>query len=671
MKVKKNIPVIVLLLALSGIWNNLTAQIEEPVKWETKIEKIDENYIYLILNAEINDGWDMYSQFFEEGGPLHLRFDFEESGKYELIGIVEEIIEPSEKFDEIFKVNIRYFTEKAEFKQKIRLKTNDGFNLTGAVAGQVCYVDGRCINIGHDFNIPIGGGEKTEEEHEYLSEKESQKMTPVIVTDNPYESMQEHDSIISFLLIAFLFGILAILTPCVFPMIPMTVSFFIKKSSSKLNSIIKALIFGISIVILYTLVGVIISLTSAGADFTTVLSTSWIPNLIFFVLFIVFAASLFGLFEFVLPSSLINKADKQVDKGGMIASFFLALTLVIVSFSCTGPIIGALLVQATTGSILQPSIGMFGFGLGFALPFTILAISPNRLNKLPKSGGWLNSVKIVMGFLILAFSLKFLSNIDQNYHLNILSRDIYIAIWAVIFILLGLYLLGKIKFPHDTQVKKTGFFRLIPVIISFLIAVYLIPGIFGANLSTISGLLPPMTAQKINLFAGKSETAASTLCDEPKYADRLFLPYNINAYFDYKQGIECAKSQNKPVLLYFTGHSCSNCKKMQGEIWSDKRVQEYFNNEFILIALYVDDRVIELDEEDRFVSKNDGKIKKRLGEANADIQVVNFNNNSQPYYATISTEGKALAKPMTYNNNTEAFIEFLEKSIENFEITCR
>lgn len=668
---KKNINLVTILFTFFSLFTftNLFAQIDDPIQWDYKVEEISNNELKLVFTANIDDGWSLYAQeqVSEFEGPLPLHFSFDESENYELIGEVISFTDIEKKFDEVFNLNVYYYNKIAVFKQKIKTNTTEGFNITGFIDGMACF-DDKCILVPDDIIFSVYGGEIGSEKDATTDDKTSSE-TPVIVTENPYDDILDDDSMLQFFLIAILFGILAILTPCVFPMIPMTITFFMQKSSGKVVSIVKALIFGFSIVILYTLVGVIVSLTSAGADFTTVLSTNWIPNLIFFLLFAVFAASLFGLFELVLPSSLVNKADKQVDKGGLISAFFLALTLVIVSFSCTGPIIGALLVQATTGSWLQPSIGMLGFGLGFALPFTVLAISPNWLKKLPKSGGWLNSVKVVMGFLILAFSMKFLSNIDQNYHLNLFTRDIYIAIWIVLFFLLGIYLLGKIRFAHDSEVKHIGFFRLILAIISFTIAIYLFPGMFGANLSTISGLIPPKTDQKFDLTAiGTDQTKTfSDLCESPKYADMLSVPYNINAYFDYNQGVECAINQNKPLLLYFTGHSCSNCKKMQGEVWSDTRVQNLFNSEFVFVALYVDDRVIEMPEEEWFTSSNDGRLKKRLGEANADLQIVNFNRNTQPYYVTLSPDGKVLNAPMSYNNNVEEFIEFLKLSIKNFE----
>ncbi|MDR2009767.1 MAG: thioredoxin family protein [Bacteroidales bacterium] len=646
------------------------SQIEEPVKWKFSAEKEGENLYNLIIEASVDDHWHLYSQYFEMGGPMPLYIEFEESDKYRLIDSVVEYPEPKVEFDEIFNIEVKHFSGGAKFIQKIEVLTDNKFNINGFLDGQACYDDGKCIQISTDFIFPVNGGEAI---NEISTGKTVSATTPIIVTENIYENAdKENRSLFGFFLISILFGLISILTPCVFPMIPMTISFFMQKSSSKFNTFFKAFVFGISIMLLYTLVGVIVSLTSAGADFTTVLSSNWIPNFIFFALFVVFAASLFGLFEIVLPTGLANKADKQVDKGGILSSFFLAVTLVIVSFSCTGPIIGALLVQAASGNVLEPTIGMLGFGFGFALPFTLLALFPSWLKKLPKSGGWLNSVKVVMGFIILAFSMKFLSNIDQNYHLGILSRDLYIAIWIVIAVLMGIYLLGKIKFSHDSDVNHVGFFRLLLAGSSFVFAIYLIPGLFGANLTSIAGLLPPKTSQKFDLTVlnypnTDTDKENNSICETPSYTDILHMPYQVQGYFDWNQGLECAKSQDKPMLLYFTGHSCSNCKVMQAGIWSDKTVQDYLNNKVVVTALYVDEKTIEVPENDRFTSLNDGKLKKRLGEINADIQIVNFKNNTQPFYVLISPDGKVLTEPMIYNTDPQKFIGFLKNGIENFE----
>ena len=681
------------------------AQMAEPVKWKFSTEKISDKEFNLVMTASIEDKWHLYSQHFDAGGPMPLVISFTKSDKYKTVGQTTESPSPTSEYDDVFMVNVKYFTNKATFKQKIEVLTDASFSVKAELSGQACFEDGQCLPVNADANFkidlpkkevaepektaaePAKAEEKTTDvvdaepveetasdsaQAEVVEQKSDKGGTPRIISQNEFvEETSEDSSMWAFFFLSLLFGILGILTPCVFPMIPMTISFFMQGDSSKFNSILKALIFGISITVLYTIIGVIVSLTNAGAGLTTVLSTHWIPNLIFFLLFVVFAASLFGLFEIILPTSLANKSDKQVDKGGIFASFFLALTTVIVSFSCTGPIVGALLVKAASGNVLEPTIGMLGFGLGFALPFTILAIAPNWLKKLPKSGGWMNSVKVVMGFCLLAFSLKYFSNIDQNYHLDIMSRELYIAIWIVISVLCGLYLLGKIRFKMDSEVKTVGFFRMILASIFFVFALYLFPGMFGANLSSVSGLLPPMTTQNFNLADNGGVASEGALCGTPKYSESMHTAYGVNAYFDYKQAFECAKAQNKPIILYFTGHSCANCKKMQAEIWANKSIAEKFNNEFVMTALYVDEKSVEVPVEEQFTSSNDGKVKETLGEVNADIQIVNFQCNTQPYYVVVSPEGQVLTKPMSYNTNAEEFTEFLNEGLEKYKkCTC-
>lgn len=677
------------------------AQMAEPVKWKFSTEKISEKEFNLVMTATIEDKWHLYSQHFDAGGPMPLVITYTKSDKYETVGQTTESPAPTSEYDDVFMVNVKYFTKKATFKQKIEVLTDASFSIKAELNGQACFEDGQCLPVNADANFkidlpkkevaepektsvePANAEEKTTDvvdaepvaeptadsaQAEVVEQKSDKGGTPRIISQNEFvEETTEDSSMWAFFFLSLLFGILGILTPCVFPMIPMTISFFMQGESSKFNSILKALVFGISITLLYTIIGVIVSLTNAGAGLTTVLSTHWIPNLIFFLLFVVFAASLFGLFEIILPTSLANKSDKQVDKGGIFASFFLALTTVIVSFSCTGPIVGALLVKAASGNVLEPTIGMLGFGLGFALPFTILAIAPNWLKKLPKSGGWMNSVKVVMGFCLLAFSLKYFSNIDQNYHLDLMSRELYIAIWIVISVLCGLYLLGKIRFKMDSEVKTVGFFRMILASIFFVFALYLFPGMFGANLSSVSGLLPPMTTQNFNLADDGGAASEGALCGTPKYSESMHTAYGVNAYFDYKQAFECAKAQNKPIILYFTGHSCANCKKMQAEIWANKSIAEKFNNEFVMTALYVDEKSVEVPVEEQFTSSNDGKLKKTLGEVNADIQIVNFQCNTQPYYVVVSPEGQVLTKPMSYNTNAEEFMEFLNEGLKNYK----
>jgi thiol:disulfide interchange protein len=697
------------LIALLAAWIMMIphdghAQQENPVTWEITSQEADNNHINLVMKAGIEENWHLYTINMSEGGPIPLMFEFEESDDYKPVGDIQESPEPQKSYDDVFDVDVKYQEKNATYIQKFKILTDKSVTIRGIIDGQACFEDGQCVLVFEDIKIDISPETSTatdtsEENNKDMMVAESDAIdttqqqteeaqkhkstggdsTIISQTDGETipdgsQSKPENRGLLGFILIAIGGGLAGVLTPCVFPMIPMTVSFFIQGSQSRVKTFMKAGIFGISIMLLYTFLGLIISLTSAGADLTTTLSTSWIANSIFFLLFLVFAISFFGVFEIVLPSGLANKADKQVDKGGVLASFFMALTLVIVSFSCTGPIVGALLVKgAASGSWIEPTLGMAGFGFGFALPFTVLAASPGWLKKLPKSGGWMNSVKVVFAFILLAFSMKFLSNIDQAYNLNFLSRDIYIAIWIVLFSLLGFYLLGKMRFPHDTDIKHIGFFRLLIAIASFSFAIYMLPGLFGASLSPISAIIPPQSEQKFDLKMSNTngiskEGNESILCNEPLYNDFLHYPGHIQGYFDYEQARECAIEQNKPLLLYFTGHSCSNCKKMQSEIWNDPTVMYYFNNELIITKLYVDERH-ELNEDLWYRSEVDGKMKKSIGKMNMDRQIRDFNVNSQPFYVMIDpkTETVLSEQAIKFETDKDVFIEFLESGIETFE----
>ena len=470
----------------------------------------------------------------------------------------------------------------------------------------------------------------------YYAAEEGKVMTDKGKTASP-------ENLWMFLFFSFLAGLAAILTPCVFPMIPMTVSFFMKSGDTKLKSRLYASVYGISIIAIYTIVGTVVALIF-GPDIANFLSTHWIPNLIFFLVFMIFAFSFFGMFEIVLPSWLVNKSDSQVDKGGFMGSFFMALTLVLVSFSCTGPIVGAILVESAGGAVLKPIVGMFGFSLAFALPFTLFALFPGWLSNLPKSGGWLNSVKVVLGFLELALGLKFLSIADQTYHWGILDREVYLALWIVIFVLLGFYLLGKLKFSHDSEVKHVTVPRLMLSIITFAFVVYMIPGMFGAPLKAISGYLPPMEThdfdlrgvvrEEIRLNGGAGSGETSTLDVKPKYSDFLHLPHGLQGFFDYEQGMAYAKKVNKPVFIDFTGHGCVNCREMEANVWSDSRVLKRLMNDYVIIALYVDDKK-ELPEDEWITSTYDGREKKTIGKKYADFQITRFGVNAQPYYVLL------------------------------------
>jgi thiol:disulfide interchange protein len=662
---------------------HIMAQLDDPIKWSFSVKQLPNAEALLVIDAQIEPKWQLYSQYFPDGGPVKMKISFVPSKEYKLIGKVEEVTKPKKKFDEIFEIEVQYFEKKATLSQKIKILTDKDFVVRGEIESQGCYeVDGKCVLFSPEFEFKIKGAAQETESNTNQVEvdtivqkdtvvKEKTPESQTITTEIIEKQEKEKSSVWGTFLLAFVLGLAGVLTPCVFPMIPMTVSFFMQGQTSKLNSTIKALIFGISIVVLYTSVGLIVSLTSAGADFATALSSHWIPNLLFFILFIAFAASFFGMFEIVLPTGLANKADRQVDKGGFLASFFMAFTLVIVSFSCTGPIVGALLVKAAGGDILEPLIGMFGFGLAFALPFTLLAIFPKMLKTMPKSGGWMNAVKVVLGFIILGFSLKFISNIDQAYHLGILSRDVYLAIWIVLFTLMGLYLLGKIKLSHDSDLPYVSVPRLVLAVVSFTFAVYLFPGMFGADLNAVSALIPPKSAQQFDLTENRQisvtgDKVHSSLCETPKYADILELPHGLQGYFDYEQGMACAKKLNKPVLLDFKGHQCANCKEMETKVWSNPEVLKRLHNDYIIIALYVDDRT-SLPENEWITSSVDGKVKKTMGKKNADFQISKYNMNSQPYYVLVDTNGELLNQPTGHNLDIEKFIQFLDSGLEKFK----
>ncbi len=623
------------------------SQIYDPVEWSFSYEKVDDNNYDLIFTATIEEKSHLYSMHLPDGGPIPTSFTFEESDDYELVGDPREINEGEVVFDQAFEMEIKYFSGEAEFRQTISPNV-DNFSVKGYVTYMACD-DERC------------------------SPPQDQEF--VLTISDIEDTTSDKRGLTGLLLFSFFLGMAAILTPCVFPMIPMTVAFFSQGEERKGKSLIKALIFALSIVIIYSSLGIIVSLTSAGAGFANALSTHWIPNILFFLLFVVFAASFFGAYEIILPNRWVSSADAKVDKGGMIAAFFLGLTTVLVSFACTGPIVGALLVEAASGHVLRPTVGMFGFGLGFALPFFLFALFPAFMKRLPKSGGWLNSVKVALGFLMLAFSMKFLSIINEVYGLNILTRDIYLAIWIVLFILLGLYLMGKIKFAHDSDLKHIGIFRFLLIIAVFSFAVYLIPGLFGAPLKGISGLLPPKSSARFDLTDNKLPSEAAPVaeytsgeegvCTEPKYADKFELPYGLTGYFDLEQGLDCARDRNMPVFIDFKGHACSNCKEMESKVWSDPEVLKRLNNNFVIIALYCDDRT-RLPEDEWITSEVDGKVKKTIGQVNTNYEISMFGTNTQPLYAITDHEGNPLVDPMAFNLNIEDFIEWLDEGLANF-----
>jgi len=648
----------ILLIAFSA-----NSQIYDPVTWNFSFEKKSENNYELVFSAEIEKGSHIYAMEIPEGGPIATSFTINASSGFILDGKPYEVTKPEEVFDEAFGFKIKSFSNKAEFRQKISSQSSS-FTVTGQVNFMSC--NNTTCSPPKDVEFSIKIGDKVNSATTVSTE--SKDIVP--------ETSKGGKGLLKFFLLSLLAGFAGVLTPCVFPMIPMTVAFFSRGSDNRTKSIVKALIFGVSIVLIYSLVGIIVSLTSAGAGFANTLSTHWIPNLLFFALFVLFAISFFGAFEIVLPNKWVSGADSRVDKGGLIATFFMGLTTVIVSFSCTGPIVGALMVEAASGDVLRPTIGMLGFGLAFAMPFTIFALFPSVMNKMPKSGGWLNSVKVVLGFIMLAFSLKFLMIIDTVYSFNILSRDIYLAIWIVIFTLMGLYLMGKIKFNHDSDLPYIGTFRLFLIIAVFSFVVYLIPGLFGAPLKGLSALLPSPETSKLNLIRiitennaksspGASSLFSSELCSTPLYDDIFDMPLGLKGFYDYEQGLKCAKEQGKPVLLDFKGHACANCKLMEAKVWSDPEVLRRLRDNFVIIGLYVDDRTL-LPENEWITSVIDGKIKKTIGKINEDLEISKFKTNALPLYVITDHEGNPLNKPMPTNMNIEEYKKWLDEGAHLF-----
>ncbi|HZJ73451.1 MAG TPA: cytochrome c biogenesis protein CcdA [Perlabentimonas sp.] len=654
---KKNI-LIVFFVALASIAG---AQVNDPVSWTISSKQIDSHKYQIVLEASIDMGWHLYSSELPDGGPLPTSIVFEENDSYKIIGKLVPEGKPNVEFDEVFDMELAYFDAYAKFTQIIELNDGaEGANISGEIEYQACYED-KCIFLTKDFSTKVGNAITQTEASSQIDTIEESAL--------PTEASNTDSSLLVFFLISFAAGLAGLLTPCVFPMIPMTVSFFMNKQKNRFNAILNAFIFGTSIIVIYTSIGLLVSLTGMGAGFANQLVSHWLPNLIFFVLFMAFAASFFGLFEIMLPSSLSTKTDSKAEKGGFVGSFFMALTLVIVSLSCVGPIVGAILVESAAGLGLKPLIGMFGFSLAFAVPFTLFAIFPSWLNKLPKSGGWLNSVKIVLGFIVLAFGLKFLATVDQAYHWNILGREVYLALWIAIFSMLGLYLLGKIRFKLDSKVEHIGFFRMLLAIASFAFVIYLIPGMFGAPLKGLSGLVPPKTGHSFDLEQMITQNQGvvsiqekSSICQEPKYADILQLPHGLQGYFDYDQALACAKQQDKPLFVDFVGHACSNCKVMEQRVWSDPKVLEILQRDYVIVALYVDERT-KLPESDWVISSIDGKVKKTMGKKNADFQISRFNVNSQPFYVLLSPNEELLAKPHGYNTNVDDFVAFLNEGV--------
>ncbi|ULB34720.1 MULTISPECIES: protein-disulfide reductase DsbD family protein [Proteiniphilum] len=658
---------------------------QDEVKWNFYLEDKGNGEIDLVAEAKIKKGWYLYDTDIPDGGPTPTQLSIdkitgaEPSGKFHADGKHATV-----KYDAIFGMEIGKFQDNARFAQRLRVTDKDNFSIQGDVRAQACDDSSCTPPLPHDFSftsaqLPVTFTEARSPVKENSDATSFPGLSPVLVNDALKESTAdtltstksaEIDSDIlwapvieelqnfgmkgstagmSLLWIffaGFIGGLIALVTPCVWPMIPMTVSFFLKRNKAeKKNAITEAMVYGSAIIVIYLILGLLIT-GIFGASALNNLATGALFNLIFFALLVFFAIAFFGGFELVLPSKWTNRMDEKADKtSGAISIFFMAFTLVLVSFSCTGPIIGTLLVEAAvSGSILGPAIGMLGFAIALAIPFVLFAIFPSWLANMPKSGGWLNSVKVVLGFLELALALKFLSVADLAYGWGILDREVFLVLWIVIFFMLGIYLLGKIRFPGDSEPQHVTIPRLFLSIISIAFAIYMIPGLWGAPLKAISAFSPPLYTQDFNLYKG--EVHAKTL--------------------DYETGIKMAKEQDKPVLIDFSGYGCVNCRKMEASVWTDPRVKNILDNKYILITLMVDDKtrlpeIIEVNENERNTRL------KTIGDKWSYLQRHKFGANAQPYYIALDHEGKPLSPSYAYDENVEKYLEFLQTGLTNFK----
>ena len=687
---------------LTGIIFSMAAwaQPVDPVEWKFSSVQTGDNTFELIFEAKIDPPWHLYSAYVPENGPIPTRPHFENEEGFSRVGDLVEVTKPKVKFDEGFRMDIGTIAGRAEFRQEVRI-TGSELTIAGEVEYQVCD-DANCLPPAYEefsFNLKAaaaGGGyaaageragagagsdpsvtgsegtvaeagsDGTADSEDVSAEGAFAEVSAATGASGFSGTVDGERSLWRFFWIAFGAGLLALLTPCVFPMIPMTVSFFMQGSENRARSVFRGSIFGLSIIAIYTLLGVVVSLTNLGPDAANTLSTHWVPNLIFFLLFVLFAFSFFGMFELVLPTKWVNKADQGADKGGLAGAFFMALTTVLVSFSCTGPIVGALLVEAAGGLALKPILGMFGFALAFAIPFTLFAIFPSLLKGLPKSGGWLNSVKVVLGFIVLAFSMKFLQPLDPTH--NIISREAVLIVWTILFFLMGMYFLGKLKFAHDSDLPYITVPRLLLAIASFVFAIFIFMGLFGTQLKVMAPLLPPKSPAWIDMTQMHGQTALaapdrSEECTPEKHTDEFHTQYGLTSFYDLEEGLACAEKTGKPVFLDFTGRFCSNCKKMEAVVWSDPVVQSMLRNDFILISLYTDVNK-RLPEEEWYTSEIDGKVKKTIGQQNVDYEIAMFKTNTVPLYVIMDSQGNVVNQPRGTDLNIASYTAWMKEGLE-------
>ena len=674
-------------LLLSFVVCVLQAQIKDPVKFKTEFNTLSDTEAEIVFTAAIDKGWHVYSTELGDGGPISATFNVDKTSGIELLGKLKPVGKEVATFDKLFELKVRYFENTANFIQKVKL-TGGAYEIEGYLEYGACD-DESCLpptevpfkfsGVAKTANAAAAKAEQPEKKEVEKKEEAApvvskdtvamMELVPATTTDastgiqpavasgelwKPVISElqalgEEHTqgdmSWIYIFVTGFLGGLLALFTPCVWPIIPMTVSFFLKRSKDKKKGIRDAWTYGASIVVIYVALGLAITLIF-GASALNALSTNAIFNILFFLMLVVFAASFFGAFEITLPSKWSNAVDSKAESTtGLLSIFLMAFTLSLVSFSCTGPIIGFLLVQvSTTGSIVAPAIGMLGFAIALALPFTLFALFPSWLKSMPKSGGWMNVIKVTLGFLELAFALKFLSVADLAYGWRLLDRETFLALWIVIFALLGFYLLGKIKFPHDDDDNKVGVTRFFMALVSLAFAVYMVPGLWGAPLKAVSAFAPPMQTQDFNLY--KNEVHAK--------------------FDDYDLGMEYARLNGKPVMLDFTGYGCVNCRKMEAAVWTDPKVSDLINNDYVLITLYVDNKT-PLTEPVKIVENGTERTLRTVGDKWSYLQRVKFGANAQPFYVLLDNQGKPLNKSYAYDEDIPKYIEFLQTGLENYK----
>ena len=674
-------------LLLSFVVCVLQAQIKDPVKFKTEFNTLSDTEAEIVFTAAIDKGWHVYSTELGDGGPISATFNVDKTSGIELLGKLKPVGKEVATFDKLFEMKVRYFENTAKFIQKVKL-TGGAYEIEGYLEYGACD-DESCLpptevpfkfsGVAKTANAAAAKAEQPEKKEVEKKEEAApvvskdtvamMELVPATTTDastgiqpavasgelwKPVISElqalgEEHTqgdmSWIYIFVTGFLGGLLALFTPCVWPIIPMTVSFFLKRSKDKKKGIRDAWTYGESIVVIYVALGLAITLIF-GASALNALSTNAIFNILFFLMLVVFAASFFGAFEITLPSKWSNAVDSKAESTtGLLSIFLMAFTLSLVSFSCTGPIIGFLLVQvSTTGSIVAPAIGMLGFAIALALPFTLFALFPSWLKSMPKSGGWMNVIKVTLGFLELAFALKFLSVADLAYGWRLLDRETFLALWIVIFALLGFYLLGKIKFPHDDDDNKVGVTRFFMALVSLAFAVYMVPGLWGAPLKAVSAFAPPMQTQDFNLY--KNEVHAK--------------------FDDYDLGMEYARLNGKPVMLDFTGYGCVNCRKMEAAVWTDPKVSDLINNDYVLITLYVDNKT-PLTEPVKIVENGTERTLRTVGDKWSYLQRVKFGANAQPFYVLLDNQGKPLNKSYAYDEDISKYIEFLQTGLENYK----